>query len=137
VIEAMLSSQTKVDWLATRLPPDTEFASAAQSGFTYHFAPTNGLSRCAGQFDVQVDWLLAGTLAGWLAGWLAGRLAGWLAGWLAGRLLAGWLAGALWVAPLQVTPLSVNDPGTGFAEPHDPLKPGPGFADWLVPMVPL
>src|SRR5215469_1200204 len=46
VMAAMLSSQTPVGWLEIRLPPDSAFAFAAQSGFTYIFAPLYALSTC-------------------------------------------------------------------------------------------
>src|SRR5215469_11981348 len=58
VIAAMLSSQTPVGWLEIRLPPGSAFAFAAQSGFTYIFAPRYGLSTW-GQL-VQLDWLGVG-----------------------------------------------------------------------------
>src|ERR1041384_4246448 len=43
-IAAMRSIHTPVGWLATRLPPGSAAAFADQSGFTYIFAPTYGLS---------------------------------------------------------------------------------------------
>src|SRR5689334_3116134 len=55
VMAAMLSSQTPVGWLEIRLPPDSEFAFAAQSGFTYIFAPLYALSTCGQLVQLTCD----------------------------------------------------------------------------------
>ena len=39
--------------------------------------------------------------------------------------------------PVQVTPLRVNDVGTGLLVVHVPLRPGAGVTAWPVPTVPL
>src|SRR5688572_11808737 len=44
LIAAMRSIHTAVGWFAILLPPGSAFALAAQSGLTYCFAPTYGLS---------------------------------------------------------------------------------------------
>ena len=121
VIAAMLSSQTTVGWLEIRLPPDSAFAFAAQSGFTYIFAPTKGLSTC-GQL-VQLVGVGVGDDVG--VGDVVGRRRRGRGGRRGPRRARRRRVGLPVVEPLQVTPLSVKLVGTLLVVVQLPLKPMP------------